>query len=145
MYKIIKNSFIKNLLVSFCKNNLEKKEKIQSHDLNKSLDTNTAKLLDKNGNIKIVSACYLKKGDIVVVEVGDIIPSDGEIIEGLALVDESAITGESVPVMKESGGDSCSVISGTRVVSNWLKIKVVKAPVESCLDKTFCSTERNAI
>lgn len=140
-----KNSFFKNLLVSFCKNNLEKKEKIQSYNLNKSLDTNVAKLLDKNGNIKIVSACYLKKGDIVIVEVDDIIPSDGEVIEGLALVDESAITGESVPVIKEACGDSSSVISGTRLVSNWLKIKVLKPPVELCQSKIFSSTELGAI
>ncbi|WP_374119029.1 hypothetical protein [Clostridium sp. OS1-26] len=144
MSKISKKGFIENLLVIFCKNTLERKEKKQSHDLN-SLDNSVVRLLDKKGNIKTVNACRLKKGDIVVVEVGDIIPSDGEVIEGLALVDESAITGESVPVMKEVGGDSCSVISGTRLVSNWLKIKVVKPPVESCLDKTFYSTERNAI
>ncbi|MTK12747.1 MAG: hypothetical protein F8N39_11865 [Clostridiaceae bacterium] len=144
MYKNAKNYFHKNL-VNFCKNNLERKEKIQSYDLKESLDINVAKLLDKNGNIKTVNAYYLKKGDIVIVEVGDIIPSDGEIIEGLALVDESAITGESVPVMKEAGGDYSSVISGTKLVSSWLKIKVIKTPAESCLDKTFCSTERNAI
>ena len=66
----------------------------------------------------------LKKGDVVLVRAGEIIPGDGEVIEGIASVDESAITGESAPVVRESGGDFCSVTGGTTVVSDWLKIRI---------------------
>jgi High-affinity K+ transport system, ATPase chain B len=93
----------------------------QSESIKKDIQT---KLLNKNGKIRIVNISDIKKGDIVLVEVGDIIPSDGEVVEGLAYVDESAITGESVPVIKEPSEDFNSVICGTRVVSDWLKIKI---------------------
>ena len=83
----------------------------------------------------------LKKGDIVLVENGDIIPNDGEVIEGIASVDESAITGESAPVMKESGGDFASVTGGTKVVSDWLKVKITATPGESFLDKMIALVE----
>ena len=132
MSKNVQKGFIQNLLVNFYKNTLKRKEKKQSQSFNNALNNNLVKLLDEKGNIKIISSYYLKKGNIVILEVDDIIPSDGEVIEGLALVDESSITGESVPVMKEAGGDSSSVICGTRLVSNWLKVKLTKSPIESC-------------
>jgi K+-transporting ATPase ATPase B chain len=100
-----------------------------------------AKLLDKNGNIKIINSSEVKKGDIVLVEAGDIIPNDGEVIEGLAMVDESAITGESAPVMKEAGGDFSSVTGGTKVKSDWLKIRITATPGESFLDKMISLVE----
>lgn len=77
----------------------------------------------------------LEKGDLVLVETGDIIPNDGEIVEGLAMVDESAVTGESAPVMKEAGGDFSSVTGGTKIISDSLKIRITATPGESFLDK----------
>lgn len=145
MSKDGKKGFIETLLVTFSKHTLEGRKKTQTQSLTDTVDNRIAKLLVRNGNIKIISAYEIKKGDLVVVEVGDIIPGDGEVIEGLALVDESAITGESVPVMKEAGGDFCLVISGTKVVNNWLKIKITKTPSTSYQDKIVSPAERNAI
>jgi len=144
MSKYEKKGFVKTLFVSFKKHTLEKKN-TQAKSLNNTTDKKIVKLLDKNGNIKIINACDLRKGNKIFVEVGDIIPSNGEVIEGLALVDESAITGESVPVMKEVGGEFNLVISGTRVVSNWLKIKVTELPVQSYFDQIVSVSESAAI
>ena len=83
----------------------------------------------------------LRKGDIILVETGDIIPSDGEVVEGIASVDESAVTGESAPVIRESGGDKSSVTGGTKVLSDWLKIKVMANPGETFLDKMIALVE----
>ncbi|MBP1761167.1 MAG: K+-transporting ATPase, subunit [Firmicutes bacterium] len=82
-----------------------------------------------------VSAATLKKGDIVLVEAGITIPGDGEVIEGVASVDESAITGESAPVIRESGGDRSSVTGGTKVLSDWIKVKITANPGETFLDR----------
>ncbi|WP_099865013.1 potassium-transporting ATPase subunit KdpB [Pararhizobium haloflavum] len=94
---------------------------------------------DRTG--ETVSSHKLKPGDIVLVETGDIVPSDGEVIEGVASVDESAITGESAPVIRESGGDRSSVTGGTRVVSDWLKVEVTAKPGESFLDRMISMVE----
>ena len=83
----------------------------------------------------MISASQLKKGDVVLVEAGELIPNDGEVIEGIASVDESAITGESAPVTREAGGDFSSVTGGTTVVSDWLKIRITSEPGQSFLDK----------
>lgn len=83
----------------------------------------------------------LKQGDIILVNAGEIIPADGEVLEGVASVDESAITGESAPVIRESGGDFCSVTGGTRVISDYLIIKVMANPGESFLDKMISMVE----
>ncbi|KZL91963.1 hypothetical protein [Clostridium magnum] len=144
MNKDEKKGFIRTLFVFFTKHTLERKN-AQAKSLSNTTDKRIVKILDKNGNIKIISGCDIKKGNIILVEAGDIIPSDGEVIEGLALVDESAITGESVPVMKEAGGEFNLVISGTRIASNWLKIKVTEPPVESCFDKIVSVSESTAI
>ena len=77
---------------------------------------------------QIVPATQLRKGDVVLVEAGDLIPSDGEVIEGVASVDESAITGESAPVIRESGGDRSAVTGGTRVLSDWIKVRITAEP-----------------
>jgi K+-transporting ATPase ATPase B chain len=77
----------------------------------------------------------LRKGDVVLVETGDVIPVDGEVIEGAASVDESAITGESAPVIRESGGDFASVTGGTRVLSDWIVVRVIVNPGETFLDR----------
>ncbi len=89
----------------------------------------------------IVDSSELCKGDILLIEAGDIIPSDGEIIEGMATVDESAITGESAPVIRESGGDKSSVTGGTRVLSDWIKIEITANPGETFLDRMISLVE----
>ena len=83
----------------------------------------------------------LRKGDMVLVEAGDIIPRDGEVIEGVASVDESAITGESAPVIRESGGDCSSVTGGTRVLSDWLVVRITVNPGETFLDRMIALVE----
>ncbi len=83
----------------------------------------------------------LRKGDVYLVEAGDFIPADGEVIEGVASVDESAITGESAPVIRESGGDFCSVTGGTRMLSDWLVVRVTTNPGESFLDRMIAMVE----
>ena len=89
----------------------------------------------------MINASELKKGDVVLVKMGEVIPNDGEVIEGIASVDESAITGESAPVTRESGGDFSSVTGGTTVVSDWLKIRIVAEPGKSFLDKMISLVE----
>ncbi|MBU3175543.1 potassium-transporting ATPase subunit KdpB [Clostridium estertheticum] len=123
------------LFANFAEAVAEGRGKAQAESLKKSRTDAMAKLLDSKGNFKLISAAKLKKGDIVLVETGDFIPNDGEVIEGLASVDESAITGESAPVLKESGGDFGSVTGGTKVVSDWLKVEITVTPGESFLDK----------
>lgn len=89
----------------------------------------------------MIPASQLKKGDVVLVEAGELIPNDGEVIEGIASVDESAITGESAPVTREAGGDFSSVTGGTTVVSDWLKIRITSEPGQSFLDKMISLVE----
>lgn len=88
-----------------------------------------------SGKTIVVDAMELRKGDLVLVEAGDLIPGDGEVVEGIASVDESAITGESAPVIRESGGDRSSVTGGTRVLSDWLKVRITANPGETFLDR----------
>ncbi|MGH9579270.1 MAG: HAD-IC family P-type ATPase, partial [Terriglobales bacterium] len=88
-----------------------------------------------------VSASSLRRGDLVLVEAGDFIPGDGEVIEGVASVDESAITGESAPVIRESGGDFSSVTGGTRVLSDWLVVRIGVNPGEAFLDRMIAMVE----
>jgi K+-transporting ATPase ATPase B chain len=90
---------------------------------------------------ELVRSSDIRTDDIVLVEAGDIIPADGEIIEGIASVDESAVTGESAPVIRESGGDRSAVTGGTRVVSDWLKVRVTAKPGESFLDRMIAMVE----
>ncbi|WP_026883771.1 potassium-transporting ATPase subunit KdpB [Clostridium akagii] len=127
--------FITLLFANFAEAVAEGRGKAQAESLKKTRKDTIAKLIDSNGNVKTINANELKKNDIVIVENGDMIPNDGEVIEGIASVDESAITGESAPVMKENGGDFASVTGGTKVVSDWLKIKITAKPGESFLDK----------
>lgn len=127
--------FITVLFANFAEAVAEGRGKAQAETLKKTRKDTSAKLLASNGKVTVISASELKKDDIVLVENGDIIPNDGEVIEGIASVDESAITGESAPVVKESGGDFASVTGGTKVVSDWLKIRMTATPGESFLDK----------
>ena len=94
-----------------------------------------------DGTEKEVLSSQLRKGDVVMVSAGEIIPGDGEVIEGIASVDESAITGESAPVVRESGGDFCSVTGGTTIVSDWLKIRITSDPGNSFLDRMIALVE----
>src|SRR5207249_9564793 len=88
-----------------------------------------------------VSASALRKNDVVLVEVGELVPADGEVIEGVASVDESAITGESAPVIRESGGDFSAVTGGTRVLSDWLVVRVSVNPGEAFIDRMIAMVE----
>ncbi|MTK12749.1 MAG: potassium-transporting ATPase subunit KdpB [Clostridiaceae bacterium] len=133
--------FITILFANFAEAIAEGRGKAQAESLKKTRKDTMAKLLDSNGNIKVISAGELKKGDIVLVEKEDLIPNDGEVIAGLASVDESAITGESAPVMKEAGGDFASVTGGTKVVSDWIKVEITATPGESFLDKMIALVE----
>src|SRR4029078_5796582 len=94
-----------------------------------------------DGREESVPASALRKGDTVVVEAGQYIPGDGEILEGIASVDESAITGESAPVIRESGGDRSAVTGGTRVLSDWLVVRVTANPGETFLDRMIAMVE----
>jgi potassium-transporting ATPase ATP-binding subunit len=129
------------LFANFAEAVAEGRGKAQAESLKKTRKDTKAKLLDKSGNTRIVNANEVKKGDVVLVEIGDIIPNDGEVIEGLAFVDESAITGESAPVLKQSGGDFSSVTGGTKVTSDWLKIRITAVPGESFLDRMISLVE----
>ncbi|WP_342542348.1 potassium-transporting ATPase subunit KdpB [Paenisporosarcina sp. FSL H8-0542] len=129
------------LFANFAEALAEGRGKAQADSLKKTKQDTKAKLLQKDGSFKMVSSTDLRKGDIVVVEANELIPSDGEIIEGVASVDESAITGESAPVIKESGGDFCSVTGGTRVISDSIKIRITTDPGESFLDRMISLVE----
>jgi potassium-transporting ATPase ATP-binding subunit len=122
------------LFANFAEAIAEGRGKAQSDNLRKQrMDTIARKLV--NGKETKVSAVELRKGDQVVCEAGDIIPSDGEIVDGIASVDESAITGESAPVIRESGGDRSSVTGGTLVLSDRIVISITSDPGETYLDK----------
>lgn len=127
--------FVTVLFANFAESVAEGRGKAQAASLKKTKQDTKARLLLANGEEKVINASELKKGDIVLVKTGEVIPNDGEIIEGVASVDESAITGESAPVTREAGGDFSSVTGGTTVVSDWLKIKIVAEPGQSFLDK----------
>lgn len=113
----------------------EGRGKAQADTLRRTRSETTANRLLKNGNIEVIVAAELKIGDVVIVGVGDIIPSDGEVIEGVASVDESAITGESAPVIRESGGDRSAVTGGTRVLSDHVKVQITAAQGSTFLDR----------
>ena len=129
------------LFANFAESVAEGRGKAQAASLKKTQKDTEAHLLDQDGNETIVSSSELKKGDVVMVMAGEVIPGDGEVIEGIASVDESAITGESAPVVRESGGDFCSVTGGTTVVSDWLKIRITSDPGNSFLDRMIALVE----
>ena len=133
--------FVTVLFANFAESVAEGRGKAQAASLKKTQKDTEAHLLNEDGSITVVSSSELKKGDVVIVEMGQVIPGDGEVIEGIASVDESAITGESAPVMRESGGDFCSVTGGTTVVSDWLKIEITSEPGNSFLDRMIALVE----
>lgn len=145
--------FLTLLFANFAEAIAEARGKAQADSLRKTREETPAKkvkeeflagknLLDfTNQDYILVTSNQLKKGDVFICETGDIIPSDGEIIEGLATIDESAITGESAPVIREAGGDKSSVTGGTKVLSDKIKVKVTTEPGESFLDKMIALVE----
>ncbi|MFT3692239.1 MAG: potassium-transporting ATPase subunit KdpB [Kofleriaceae bacterium] len=125
------------LFANFAEAVAEGRGKAQADSLRKMRRETTARLKDG----REVSASALRKGDLVVVEAGQLIPGDGEIVEGIASVDESAITGESAPVIRESGGDRSSVTGGTKVLSDRIVVRIAADPGESFLDKMIALVE----
>ncbi|MEH7332852.1 potassium-transporting ATPase subunit KdpB [Neobacillus drentensis] len=129
------------LFANFAEAIAEWRGKAQAETLRKTKSETMAKVRQRDGSFKVLPSTSLRKGDIVRVETGELIPSDGEIIEGLASIDESAITGESAPVIKEAGGDFSSVTGGTRVVSDYIIVKIMTDPGESFLDRMISLVE----
>ena len=134
------------LFANFAEAIAEARGKAQADSLRKTREETPAKIIRPVGNMKvnelqIIPSSQLNKGDIFICEAGDTIPADGEIIEGLATIDESAITGESAPVIREAGGDKSSVTGGTKVLSDQIKVKVTTQPGESFLDKMIALVE----
>ena len=134
------------LFANFAEAIAEARGKAQADSLRKTREETPAKLIQIIGEmyvneIKIVPSSLLRKGDLFLCETGDTIPMDGEIIEGIATIDESAITGESAPVIREAGGDKSSVTGGTKVLSDKIKVRVTTEPGESFLDKMIALVE----
>ncbi len=132
------------LFANFAEAIAEGRGRAQAESLRKARKDVTAKKLSDPVRTSIsilVAASTMTKGDIYLVEAGDVLPADGEVIEGVASVDESAITGESAPVIRESGGDRSSVTGGTRILSDWLVVRVTAKPGESFLDRMIAMVE----
>lgn len=134
------------LFANFAEAIAEARGKAQANSLRKTREETPAKWVQTVGEmfvneIRIVPSSQLKKGDVFLCETGDTIPMDGEIIEGIATIDESAITGESAPVIREAGGDKSSVTGGTKVLSDRIKVRVTTEPGESFLDKMIALVE----
>src|ERR1700723_1276313 len=132
------------VFANFAESMAEGRGKAQAESLRKARKDTPAKKMSKPGygaNFESVSATILRKGDVVLVERGDYVPMDGEVIEGVASVDESAITGESAPVIRESGGDRSAVTGGTRVLSDWIKVRITSNPGETFLDRMIALVE----
>ncbi|ABN85164.1 K+-transporting ATPase, B subunit [Burkholderia pseudomallei] len=132
------------LFANFAEAIAEGRSKAQAASLRSAKKDVMAKKLNEphpKSPVRIMTASDLRRGDVVLVEAGDTIPADGEVIEGVASVDESAITGESAPVIRESGGDFSSVTGGTRVLSDWIVVKVTANPGEAFLDRMIAMVE----
>ena len=129
------------LFANFAEAMAEGRGKAQADALRKSRQEVMACRLTNNNVREMVSSSQLKKGDVVIVKAGELIPIDGEVIDGVASVDESAITGESAPVIRESGGDRSAVTGGTRVISDSLTIRATSSPGDSFLDRMISMVE----
>jgi K+-transporting ATPase ATPase B chain len=123
------------LFANFAEAMAEGRGKAQADSLRKTRADLVARRLTTDGREETVPAAELRAGDVVAVSAGELIPGDGEIIEGIASVDESAITGESAPVIRESGGDRSAVTGGTKVLSDWIKVRITAQPGESFIDR----------
>jgi len=132
------------LFANFAEAMAEGRGKAQADTLRKARRDTAAKKLTQpkyGANYSNILAAELRKGDVVLVEAGDYVPGDGEVIEGIASVDESAITGESAPVIRESGGDRSAVTGGTRVLSDWLVVRITSNPGETFIDRMIAMVE----
>ena len=132
--------FLTLLFANFAEAIAEARGKAQADSLRRTREETPAKLI-VDGTVSVINSSQLKKGDYFECVAGDIIPADGEVVEGLASIDESAITGESAPVIRESGGDKSSVTGGTKVLSDRIKVLVTARPGESFLDKMIALVE----
>jgi K+-transporting ATPase ATPase B chain len=129
------------LFANFAEAIAEGRGKAQADALRRNRKETMAERESGKGKYETVPATALKKGDIVLVKAGEYIPSDGDVIEGVATVDESAITGESAPVIRESGGDRSAVTGGTKVLSDWLRIQITVQPGETFMDRMIALVE----
>ncbi|WP_416068031.1 potassium-transporting ATPase subunit KdpB [Rhizobium sp. ZK1] len=131
------------LFANFAEAVAEGRGKAQAESLRKARTETQAKLLTANNGsgYRMVPGTSLKVGDLVLVEAGDIIPSDGEVVEGVASVNEAAITGESAPVIRESGGDRSAVTGGTQVLSDWIRVRITAAAGSTFLDRMISLVE----
>ena len=129
------------LFANFAEAMAEGRGKAQADTLRKARAETEAHLLRDDGSTEVVASSKLRSGDVVIVTVGQFIPGDGEVIEGVASVDESAITGESAPVIRESGGDRSAVTGGTRVLSDEIKVRITSNPGETFLDRMIKMVE----
>ena len=133
--------FLTVLFGNFAEALAEARGKAQAASLRKTREETSARLVKADGSVQEIPSSQLNKGDIFLAEPGDVIPADGEIVEGLASIDESAITGESAPVIREADTDHSGVIGGTRVLSDRIKVMVSTQPGESFLDKMISLVE----
>jgi K+-transporting ATPase ATPase B chain len=129
------------LFANFAEAMAEARGKAQADTLRKARTDALAKRLKANGAVEQVPASALRAGDLVLCDAGDLIPGDGEVVEGIATVDESVITGESAPVIRESGGDRSAVTGGTKVLSDQIKIRITSNPGETFLDRMIALVE----
>jgi K+-transporting ATPase ATPase B chain len=129
------------IFANFAEAMAEGRGKAQADTLRKTRTQTIANKLGPGGRPERVPASSLRRGDVVMVHAGELIPSDGEIVEGVASVDESAITGESAPVIRESGGDRSAVTGGTKVISDWIKVQVTSDPGHTFLDRMIALVE----
>ncbi|QQS43105.1 MAG: potassium-transporting ATPase subunit KdpB [Acidobacteriota bacterium] len=129
------------LFANFAEAMAEGRGKAQADTLRRAKSETTANLITQDGRVEQIAATELKKDDVVVVSAGEFIPGDGEVIEGVASVDESAITGESAPVIREAGGDRSAVTGGTRVLSDQIKVRITSNPGETFLDRMISLVE----
>jgi K+-transporting ATPase ATPase B chain len=129
------------LFANFAEAIAEGRGKAQADSLRKAKGETIAYRLRSDGSVETVSSSQLRSGDIITVQAGQAIAGDGEVIEGIASVDESAITGESAPVIREAGGDRSAVTGGTRVLSDWIKIRITSNPGETFLDRMIALVE----
>src|SRR5213594_3999937 len=129
------------LFANFAEAMAEGRGKAQADTLRKARAETQAHRLRADGSLDVVPSSKLRSGDVVVVSAGEFIPGDGEVIEGVASVDESAITGESAPVIRESGGDRSAVTGGTKVISDWIKVRITSNPGYAFLDRMIALVE----
>jgi potassium-transporting ATPase ATP-binding subunit len=129
------------LFANFAESMAEGRGKAQAETLRRARSETIAKRIVSDGKIEEIPSAQLRAGDLVSVPAGELIPGDGEIVEGVASVDESAITGESAPVIREAGGDRSAVTGGTRVLSDYIKVKITSNPGETFLDRMIALVE----